>query len=113
MEKLSSHFMGHFATFPSTWYCTKMWREYMLLSRFGTRTGYLWKRLYQWFNRVLLFGTILPRASGRQTFRFSGVKLLYAIETIAHNWQQEHLEPFPQKNPELLKIQALAGGACP
>jgi hypothetical protein len=91
-----------------------MWREYMLLfSRFGTRTGYLWKRLYQWFNRVLLFGTILPRASGRQTFQFSGVKLLYAIETIAYNWHQEHLEPFPQENPELLKTQALTGGACP
>jgi hypothetical protein len=70
MEKLSSHFMGHFATFPSTWYCTKMWREYMLLSRFGTRTGYLWKRLYQWFNSVLLFGTIFRGHLAAKRFGF-------------------------------------------
>jgi hypothetical protein len=30
MEKLSSHFMGHLASFPFNWYCTEMCREYML-----------------------------------------------------------------------------------
>jgi hypothetical protein len=31
MEKLSSHFMGHLASFPFNRYCTEMCREYMLL----------------------------------------------------------------------------------
>jgi hypothetical protein len=31
MEKLSSHFMGHLASFPFNSYCTEIRREYMLL----------------------------------------------------------------------------------
>src|SRR6185312_13626917 len=32
MEKLSSHFMGHLASFPFNLYCTEMCREYMPVS---------------------------------------------------------------------------------
>jgi hypothetical protein len=87
MEKLSSHFMGHFASFPFTRYWTEMSREYMLLvSPFAPVQQFPWKRLYQWFIRLIRVRTIQTRVSGRQNPSLKVQKRFILLKTNAYLW---------------------------
>jgi len=49
-------------------------------------TGLPMKRLYQWFNRILPFGTIFTRTFGHGNASFAMKSRSILLKTIAYKW---------------------------
>jgi hypothetical protein len=56
------------------------------------------KRLYQWFNHILPFGTILNRASGHPERLISGASDPILLKTSAYKWYREYHARLPKKS---------------